>query len=214
MASLIAHAEEIEAKRNLDFWLTERGQEMLKGMLKEKSKEREDKTGRSPSPLDSDDASRALLQGSLSSAAEAEGEFIEVELTADTGACDTVIPKMMCPGIPIVASQQSILGLAYEVANGASIPNLGERRCEIWTEGASKVRSITIQVADVHKGLLSLSRCADMGFESRFGRRFGCLIDSGSREVISLTRKGNLYMLKCWVRAAPAGSARQECAHR
>ena len=183
-------------------------------MLKEKAKEREEKQGRSLSPLDFDDKSKALLQGSLSSTSEAEGEWIEVELTADTGACDTVIPKAMCSGIHIVASQQSILGLAYEVANGASIPNLGERRCEIWTEGASKVRNITMQVADVHKGLLSLSRCADMGFKSRFGKRFGCLIDSGSGEVIPLTRKGNLYMLKCWVRQAPAGFARQEGAHR
>ena len=189
---------------------SEEGQELFK----EKANEREGMKGRSLSPLDFDDKSKALMQGSLSSAAEAEGEWIEVELTADTGACDTVIPKMMCPGIPIVASQQSILGLAYEVANGASIPNLGERRCEIWTEGASKVRNITMQVADVHKGLLSLSRCADMGFESRFGQRYGCLIDSGSGEVIPLTRKGNLYMLKCWVRAAPAGFARQEVAPR
>ena len=144
-------------------------------MLKGKSKEREDKTGRSLSPLDFDDKSKALLQGSLSRAADAECEWIDVELPADTGACDTVIPKLMCPGIPIVASQQSILGLAYEVANGASIPNLGDRRCEILAEGASKVRNITVQVADVHKELLSLSRCAGMGFESRFGKRFGGL---------------------------------------
>ena len=120
----------------------------------------------------------------------------------------------MCPGIPIVASQQSILGLACEVANGSSTTNLGERRCEIWTEGASKVRNITMQVADVHKRLLSLSRCADMGFESQFGRRLGCIIDSGSGEVIPLTRKGNLFMLKCRVQAAPAGFARQEGARR
>ena len=108
-------------------------------MLKAKSRERLDKKGRALSPFDFDDKSKALLQGSLSSAAEAEGEWIEVELTADTGACDAVIHKMMCPGIPIVASQQPILGLAYEVANGASIPNLGEQWCVIWTEGASKV---------------------------------------------------------------------------
>ena len=59
MASLRTHAEEIEAKRNLDFWPTEEGQEMLK----EKSNEREDKKGRSLSPLDFDDKSKALLQG-------------------------------------------------------------------------------------------------------------------------------------------------------
>ena len=33
-----------------------------------------------------------------------------------------------------------------------------------------------MQVADVHRGLLSLSRCADLGFEGRFGRIAGALI--------------------------------------
>ena len=90
------------------------------------------------------------------------------------------------------------------------MPNLGERRCELWTEGATEAKTITMQVANVHKGLLSLSRCADMGFESRFGKAYGCLIDTASGEVIPLQRRGNLYMLKCWVRAAPAGFARPE----
>ena len=57
--------------------------------MKEKSKDREDEKGRSLSPLDFDDANKALLQGSLSNAVEAEGERIDAELTADTGACDT-----------------------------------------------------------------------------------------------------------------------------
>ena len=152
-------------------------------------------------PLDYTQASKACLSP-VSSASE---EWVEVELTADTGACDTVIPISMLSQIPIVPSQQSIMKLMYEVANGAEIENLGERRCEMWTEGASGTRSIAMQVADVHKGLLSLSRCADMGFESRFGKAYGCLIDSVSGEVIPLERRGNLYMLKCWVRAAPFG---------
>ena len=78
----------------------------------------------------------------------------------------------------------------------------------MWTESATEARKINLQVADVHKALLSLSRCADMGFESRFGRRAGALIDEESGEVIPLQRKGNLYVLKCWLKAAPFG--RQE----
>ena len=134
----------------------------------------------------------------------ASAEWQEVELTADTGACDTVIPKAMCPMIPITPSAQSRAGMEYEVAAGQTIPNLGERRCEMWTEGAEQPKAISMQVADVHKALLSLSRCADMGFESRFGSAFGCLIDQATGEVIPLQRKGNLYVLKCWIRAAPA----------
>ena len=78
----------------------------------------------------------------------------------------------------------------------------------MWTEHASGIRKMNLQVADVHKALLSLSRCADMGFESRFGRKAGALIDEESGEVIPLQRKGNLYVLKCWLKAAPFG--RQE----
>ena len=95
--------------------------------------------------------------------------------------------------------------MMYEVADGKEIPNLGERACLMWTDGASKERPINMQVADVHKPLLSLSRCADMGFESRFGRVAGALIDETTGEVIPLERKGNLYYLKCWLKAAPFG---------
>ena len=101
--------------------------------------------------------------------------------------------------------------MEYEVADGRGIPNLGERRCLMWTEGASQARHVNMQVADVHKGLLSLSRCGDMGFESRFGRTMGCLIDEQSGEVIPFRRKWNLYVLRCWLRAAPAAPfGRQE----
>ena len=66
-------------------------------------------------------------------------------------------------------------------------------------------QKINLQGADVHKALLSLSRCADMGFESRFGRRAGALIDEESGEVIPMQRKGNLYVIKCWLKASPFG---------
>ena len=137
----------------------------------------------------------------------ADQDWYEVELTADTGACDTVVPKAMCPTIPLTPSLQSQRGMEYEVASGESIPNLGEKRCEMWTEGASQPKSICMQVADVHKALLSLSRCADMGFESRFGASFGCLIDTATGEVTPLQRRGNLYVLRAWIRAAPAIAA-------
>ena len=60
-----------------------------------------------------------------------------------------------------------------------------------------------MQVADVHKPLLSLARFADMGYESRFGKYYGALIDSNSGELIPLHRGGDLYMLRTWIRSAP-----------
>ena len=150
----------------------------------------------------------AASKADLSPCSPAEPEWIEIELTADSGACDTVIPRTMAESIPIMPSLQSLRQMECEVANGASIPNLGERRVLIWTEGATQPKKMTKQVADVHKGLLSLSRCADMGYESRLGRRAGALVCEETEDVVPLIRKGNLYVLRVWIKAAPFG--RQE----
>jgi hypothetical protein len=176
-----------------DFWLTDEGQKKLEQMFNDGPRQ-------ALCPLDYTKESKAML----CPLSPGENEWYEIELTADTGACDTVIPKAMAPLIPVVPSLQSQRGMEYEIANGDSIPNLGEKRCEMWTEGATKPKSIAMQVADVHKALLSLSRCADMGFESRFGSHFGCLYDTETGEVVPLQRRGNLYVLRAWIRAAPA----------
>ena len=127
-----------------------------------------------------------------------------IDLTADSGACDSVMPRTgPCQMMQVYPSMQSERGLQYEVANAQTIPCLGERRLEVWTEGATSAKAMAIQVADVHKPLLSLSRCADMGFESRFGKHYGALIHKETEEVTPLHRHGNLYMLRVWVRSAP-----------
>ena len=199
LESLMQATSMLTAQGSGDYWTSDDGQNDL---LKRIS----DRNEMPPSFLsmfDYSDGTKAMLC-STGPSGESE-EWIEVELTADTGACDTVMPRAMASHIPIQASLQSLKAMMYEVADGNEIPNLGERRCLMWTEHASEARKINLQVADVHKALLSLSRCADMGFESRFGRRAGALIDEESGEVIPLQRKGNLYVLKCWLKAAPFG---------
>ena len=145
---------------------------------------------------------KAMLSSEANSS---EGDWIEVELTADTGVCDTVMPRAMAQCIPIQPSLQSLKSMMYEVADGLAIPNLGELRCVMWTENAAEARKINLQLVDFHKAILSLSRCADMGFESRSGSRAGVLIDEESGEVIPMQRKGDLYVLKCWLKAGLFG---------
>ena len=77
------------------------------------------------SPLDYNQASKAMMERGSLSAVGNEEEWIEVELAADSGACDTVIPRTTDEGIPIMPSLVSLRGMEYEVANGQSIPNLG-----------------------------------------------------------------------------------------
>ena len=210
-------AEIIQQNSGLDFWTTDEGQaELLRRIHAESSPPTATSAwGRSNrldsptlSPLNYTQQSMDKMDKASLSPCSPADEWIEVELTADSGACDTVIPRKTAEGIPILPSLASLRGLEYEVANGQSIPNLGERRCLVWTENATEVKRMNMQVADVHKGLLSLSRCADLGFEGRFGRIAGALICERTGEVIPLTRKGNLYVLRVWIKAAPFG--RQE----
>ena len=157
------------------------------------------------SPLDYTQASEAMIgKGSLSPCSPAD-EWIEVEPSADSGACDTVIPRKTAESIPNLPSLASLRGMEYKVPDGQSIPNLGERRCLMWTKNATEVKKMNMQVAVVHKGLLSPSRCANVRFEGRFGQIVGALIYERTGKIIPLTRKGSFYVLRVWIKAAPFG---------
>ena len=201
--STLRHAAEIIRKRKwADYWMSEAGQQELLQKIDSRNQQPSDN---GLSVFDYSAETKKAMLSSAGAVTSGGGGWIQVEFCADTGACDTVMPRTLCGDIPITPSLQSLNFMEYEVANGHCIPNLGERKCLMWTEGAEHERPMNVQVADVHKALLSLSRCADMGFESRFGRLAGALIDEESEEVIPLERKGNLYVLKCWIRAAPFG---------
>ena len=143
--------------------------------------------------------------GALSPVSEANNGWFQIEVTVDSGACDTVMPLSMCEGIDVIPSLASLRGMNYEVANGQLIPNLGERRCEIITPGSKRHKSITFQVADVHKPLLSVSSVASMGYECILNKDGGWLINRAAHEAIPLQRKGNMYVFTCWLRKSPFG---------
>ena len=127
-------------------------------------------------------------------------QWVEIEVTVDSGACVTVMPRKCCEGISILQNALSRAGVEYEVANGAGLLNLGERQCEVMTAGSDVPKRIVFQVADVHKPLLSITACADMGFDCYLGSKGGMLYDTVTHETIPLDRKGTLYTMKMWVR--------------
>ena len=126
--------------------------------------------------------------------------WVEIEVTVDSGACDTVMPTGMCGHISIIETLESRQGAEYEVANGESIPNVGERRCFLMTENSTQMKRIAFQCADVHKPLLSVSTVADLGYTCILGKDGGELRDNLSGDIIPLQRKGNLYTMRAWIR--------------
>ena len=77
------------------------------------------------------------------------------------------------------------------------------------TIGSNKSKRIVFQVADVHKPLLSISGCADMGFDCHLGDKGGQLVDRMSGERISLERRENFYIMRAWIRQDPRVSVGQ-----
>ena len=127
-------------------------------------------------------------------------DWIAIDVTVDSGACITVMPSGLCPGIRIMENDLSRGGVEYEVANGESIANLGEKRCQVMTIGSMSPKKIVFQIADVHKPLLSVTACSDMGYDCYLGKEGGSLRDRVTGEVIPLQRQGSLYTLRMWVR--------------
>ena len=56
-------------------------------------------------------------------------DWFELEVTVDSGACDTVMPVGAAKHIQVHESAKSKVGHKYEAANGSPIENLGERIC-------------------------------------------------------------------------------------
>ena len=143
-----------------------------------------------------------IENGALNAMGPAEWTLVDV--IADSGACETVMPASMLGNIVLRDSAASIAKVEYEVASGKAVPNLGEKHCEIYCEGAQQSMLMHFQVADIHRPLLSLSRAADQGFVSHLDYYGGWLEDTSTGEVIPIQRRGNLYIMQIWIRAAPS----------
>ena len=137
-----------------------------------------------------------------------------IEITVDSGACDTVLPPKMLSSIRIESTEASRAGEEYEVANGHAILNEGAKRCIMMTPGSSESKGIIFRVSDVHKPLMSVGSMAVAGFECLLSKTGGIMRDVDSGEMIPLTRRGYLYHSRAWVKAAdrpPFGGSGSEC---
>ena len=89
LSSLRRAGQILKSKQKTDYWTSEEGQ----AALLRKIKSRECPPAADLSVFDYTEASEALLYSAGSAGQE---EWIEVELCADTGACDTVMPRKVC----------------------------------------------------------------------------------------------------------------------
>ena len=99
----------------------------------------------------------------------------EVEVTVDSGACETVMPKDECNHIAITESDASRRDVEYEVANGNAIPNLGQFVVETAHPGG-RLRS-RMQACNVTRPLHSVTKIGDQGLHMILTKEKAVVVD-------------------------------------
>ena len=96
------------------------------------------------------------------------------------------------------------VGIEYEIANGASLENLGERQCVLKTsmdQPDSAAMMMSFQVVDVSKALLSVAKVCEQGHSVLFEKSRGAIFVAGDpKKRIEFRKVGNMYELDVWVK--------------
>ena len=95
------------------------------------------------------------------------------KVTIDSGAAESVMPRGMLEGEPLVEGEAKRLGVKYVAANGARMENYGEKKIRFQKEGLEGISNMFFQVTDVGKPLASVSRILDKGNSVIFSRKPG-----------------------------------------
>ena len=129
------------------------------------------------------------------------GEWEKIELTVDSGAAETICPASCALGVKTSPGVKMSQGVRYTCAGGRKIPNLGEKKCIMMTSEASTERKLALQVADVNRALLSVSKAVDGGNRVISDKDWSYIEDRTTGERTTLVRKGGLYVVETWVKS-------------
>ena len=132
-------------------------------------------------------------------ATEQVGPWEKITLTMDSGAAETVIPTNMCPYVPTKPSDGSRKGVEYEVASGHTIPNTGEKTLNVVTTEGQR-RSLTMQVCEVNKALVSISKTCRAGHRVVFDDDGSYVQNKVTGEKTFMQHANNTYTLDVWVK--------------
>ena len=84
--------------------------------------------------------------------------------------------------------------------------NLGEKQCLLATAESNAEHKFTMQVADVNRALLSVSKAVDGGNSVVFDERWSYIEDKRTGERTTIKRSRGLYVLEAWVKQRPSDS--------
>ena len=129
----------------------------------------------------------------------ADGQWEQIELAVDSGATESVTPASTPTHVPTTDNEESRRGVRYEVANGDSIPNEGEKRFKAFTEEGTQ-KQMVLQVCDVSQSLLSVSKMTKAGNRVVFDSDGSFIMNKTSGDITWLQERGGMYIFKLWIR--------------
>ena len=123
-----------------------------------------------------------------------------IELTIDSGAAETVTGKDQLPQFKTLSNPNDER-TSYVLPSGAELKHNGEKRVNIVTEEGSKC-TIRMQVTDINKSLMSVSRICDTGHRVTFDSDGGVIEHIETGQQTRFQRKGGVYVLRAALDAA------------
>lgn len=116
-------------------------------------------------------------------------------ITVDSGASENVVSEPCLPLVLMAPSKGSTEDVRYLAADSNSMPNRGEKAVRIVTEEGHRC-SLSMQVTDVKRLLMSVSRICDAGHSAADTRNGGVIRHLASGQETRLHRVGNVFSLK------------------
>ena len=129
-------------------------------------------------------------------------------ITVDSGASENAISEKMAPQFSTKPSKGSRGGVKYVTASGSVMSNKGEKEVKVRTKEGHKCM-LRMQVTDVQKPLMSVSRICDAGHRVVFTRDGGYVEHEESGQKTEFARVANVYRLKVEVAQEDADFSRR-----
>ena len=139
--------------------------------------------------------------GQLPGLLEAEPEFIEVEMTLDTGASVHAINRLDLPGFVVVESEGSKAGQNFQAAGGKLIANEGQVLLSMVAPGSDCELTCNVQVAKVTRPIFSVTKMTESGKLSVLCKKdVAVILDEKQKVLATFHRSGGLYVATMKIR--------------
>ena len=126
-----------------------------------------------------------------------------IEALMDSGAGECVCGPMHFKAFSVRADAgRPGAGVEYICADGATIPNLGEKLVPGLTDSGEAFK-VNFQVFDVDRPLIAVSRLAAAGYDVWFGEAGGAIVHKRTGRETPFTKKNGVYVMRIWALREP-----------